>query len=88
MAKGLYTRDEIACMTANALDELLSYYQDTANVEGVLRVTDELGAREDDREAELEREIAEAEAQRLHDEWLDSVPSDRFEDRWADQCEE
>lgn len=75
--KGLYTRAEIECMTDTALDELLSYYQDIGNSEGVSRVADELAAREDDREAELEHELehelAEADAQRRHDEWLNET---------------
>lgn len=71
--KGLYTRAEIECMTDTALDELLSYYQDIGNSEGVLRVADELAAREDDREAELEWEVEQDYQQRLHDEMIDDA---------------
>lgn len=77
MAQGdaRYTRKEISVMTDDALDELLSYYQDKGNTTGALMVADELGAREDDRMAEQEAEMAhEAEQERqqiMHDEWLD-----------------
>lgn len=70
MANGLYTRDEISCMTDDALDELLSYYQDTGNTEGALRVADELGAREDDRMAELDHEREQEWRQIMHDEMI------------------
>ena len=73
MSNELYTRAEIECMTDNALDELLSYYQDKGNSEGVSRVADELAAREDDRLAEQEHQAAEDEAQRRHDEWLNET---------------
>lgn len=71
--KGLYTRAEIQCMTDDALDELLSYYQDIGNDEGVSRVADELAAREDDRMAEEEHEAEEAYRQQLHDEMVDDA---------------
>jgi hypothetical protein len=73
MTSELYTRAEISRMTEDALDELLGYYQDKGNTEGALRVQDELGAREDDREAELAHEIEEADAQRRHDEMINDM---------------
>lgn len=73
MANGLYSRDEISRMTDDALDELLSHYNDTHNVEGAERVRDEMQARDDDREAEYEHELAEYERQRQHDEWLNET---------------
>lgn len=73
MSNGLYTRDEIACMTQDGLDELLAYYQDKGNTEGVQRVQDELDTRWDDAEAEMEHEQAEAYKQQLHDEMIDDA---------------
>jgi hypothetical protein len=73
MAKGLYTRDEISRMTPDALDELLSYYQDKGNAEGVQRVQDEQQAREDDRLVELEHEAEDARQQQLHDEMVNDM---------------
>lgn len=69
--KGLYTRAEIQCMTDNALDELISYYNDIGNAVGAERVRDEMQARDDDRMAELDHELADA--QRRHDEWLNET---------------
>lgn len=85
MANGLYTRDEISRMTDDALDELLSYYGDTGNAEGVQRVTDEQGMRQDDLEAqqaEIEWEAEQDRQQRLHDEMIDDALA-RREDEGA-----
>ena len=79
--KGLYTRAEIECMTDTALDELLSYYQDIGNSEGVSRVADELAAREGDREAELEWEIEQDHQQRMHDEMINDMMIEQ--NRWG-----
>jgi vacuolar-type H+-ATPase subunit C/Vma6 len=73
MSNGLYTRDEIACMTRDALDELQGYYADKGNAEGVQRVQDELDSRYYDELAELEHEQEEARKQQLHDEMIDDA---------------
>lgn len=73
MAKGLYTRDEIACMTQDGLDELLGYYADTGNVEGMQRVMDEQETRHDDRMAEMEHEAEQERKQQLHDEMVNDM---------------
>lgn len=73
MSNGLYTRDEISRMTDDALDELLGYYGDTGNAEGVQRVTDEQGARQDDRLAEMEWEAEQERQQIMHDEMVDDM---------------
>lgn len=77
MTDGLYSRDEISRMTDDALDELMGYYSDTGNAEGMQRVTDEQGARQDDLEAqeqaELEWEAEQDRQQIMHDEMIDSM---------------
>jgi len=85
MANGLYKASEIAVMTDDALDELLSYYSDTGNAEGVSMVRAEIAEREDDRaaarEEEYEHELREAEEQRKHEEMIDSMLAENG--RWG-----
>jgi hypothetical protein len=77
MANGLYTRDEIARMTNDALNELWGYYVDKGNSEGAGRVHDEQMARQDDRladqEIEMEHEAEQERQQRMHDEMVDDM---------------
>lgn len=74
MANELYTRDEISRMTDDALDELLSHYNDTGNAVGAERVRDEMQARDDDRAAEMEWEAEQDRQQIMHDEMLANTP--------------
>lgn len=73
MANGLYTPNEIAVMTDDALDELLSHYADTGNTEGVQRVQEELWTRQADREAEAAWEAEQEHRQIMHDEMIDDA---------------
>ena len=74
MANGLYTAREIAVMTDDALDELLSHYSDTGNAEGVRLVQDEQRDRiawlEEYREDEAEHEAEQDRQQIMHDEMI------------------
>ena len=77
VAKGLYSRREIGRMTNDALDELLSYYNDTGNSEGAQRVQDELAERaqddEDYAEAEAAYDAEQDRQQMLHDEMINDA---------------
>jgi hypothetical protein len=76
-SKALYTEAELDRMTDDALDELLSYYQDKGehdHAEVVQRVieqrADDLVAIEED---ELAHEAEQERQQRMHDEMVDDM---------------
>lgn len=91
MANGLYKASEIACMTSDALDELMSHYSDTGNAEGVRLVQRELDDRAEAAEIaytdelirleELEWEAEEARRQQLHDEMINDMMAQ--DGRWG-----
>jgi hypothetical protein len=76
MASELYTATEISRMTNDALDELLSYYQDKGNGLGAEMVQDEITTRYDDDMDDSMEAMHEAEQERkqqLHDEMVNDM---------------
>jgi|SRR6185437_11826922 len=78
--KALYTEAELHRMTDDALDELLSYYQDKGehdHADDVQRVldqrADEYLLAEEERQLEMAHEAEQERQQIMHDEWLNDT---------------